>query len=293
MTFRVLVTGTQGQLARALLQCGASDPNIEIIALGRPELDLEKPECIAAAVSGVRPDLVVNAAAYTAVDKAESEPEKAYAINRDGAAAIANSAQTLGVPLIHLSTDYVYSGNKIEPYVESDATGPLGIYGASKLAGEIAVVAACPSAIILRTAWVYSPFGNNFVKTMIRLGREKPILKVVADQLGNPTSALDISRAILFMAPHIHGKSGIFHLAGTGCCSWHEFACEIFEQCKFYPGSWPKVEAIGTADYPTPAKRPSNSKLDTSLFQNTFGHRLPFWQTGLRETLVQLFGVQS
>jgi dTDP-4-dehydrorhamnose reductase len=293
MTLRILVTGTQGQVARALVQCGYNSPHIEIVAFGRPELDLEKLESISAAVARSRPDLIVNAAAYTAVDKAETEPEKAYSINRDGAAAIAKSANQLGVPLIHLSTDYVYSGEKTEPYLESDGTGPLGVYGESKLSGEVAVVAACPGAIILRTAWIYSPFGNNFVKTMIRLGRERSVLKVVADQLGNPTSALDIARAILFMAPQVYGKSGVFHLAGTGSCSWYEFAREIFEQCKPYGGSWPKVEAITTSDYPTPAKRPSNSRLDTSAFKNTFGHSLPCWQTGLHETIGQLLGSQD
>jgi dTDP-4-dehydrorhamnose reductase len=239
----------------------------------------------------VQPEIVINAAAYTAVDKAESEPARAFAANRDGAGAVAAAARGLGVPLIHLSTDYVYPGNKAEPYVESDDTGPLGVYGQSKLEGEQAVRAAHPGAIILRTSWVYSPFGGNFVKTMLRIGKEREVVKVVDDQHGNPTSAIDIADAILRIAPGLvamPGEGGIYHLCGTGSTTWCGFARHIFSCSAKLGGPTPCVEAITTAEFPTPARRPSNSRLDMQAFTARFGFTTRPWQEATAEAVERL-----
>ena len=288
---RLLVTGRNGQVAASLIERAGDHAGISVVALGRPELDLEQPATVEAAVLGARPDIVVSAAAYTAVDKAEAEPERAYAANRDGAGAAARAAAKLGVPFIHLSTDYVYPGDKPAPYVESDATGPTSIYGKSKLAGEQAVLAAHAGALIFRTAWVYSPFGANFVKTMLRIGKDRDIVKVVDDQHGNPTSAIDIADAILGVAPGlVAGKTpgGIYHLCGTGSTTWCGFARAIFAESARHGGPAPRVEAIATAEYPTPARRPANSRLDTAAFTSRFGFELRPWQVATAETVARL-----
>jgi dTDP-4-dehydrorhamnose reductase len=264
---RILVTGRNGQVATALLERGDM-ADLDVIAAGRPELDLENPASVEAAIAAARPSIVVNAAAYTAVDKAEQEPDKAIAINRDG-------------------TDYVYSGDKASPYVESDATGPLGVYGQSKLAGEEAVRAVHPSPLILRTSWVYSPFGNNFVKTMLRVARERPLLSVVDDQIGNPTSALEIADVILRIAPGLT-TGGTYHLCGSGDVTWCGFAREIFAQSAARGGPHPEVKAITTAEYPTPARRPANSRMSMDAFENRFGFRLRPWRDALSETVERL-----
>jgi dTDP-4-dehydrorhamnose reductase len=284
---RILVTGRNGQVASSLIEAGARIPGIEVIAAGRPELDLERIDSIGPAIAALRPGLVVNAAAYTAVDKAEQEPARAFAINRDGAAAAARAAARLGVPFVHLSTDYVYPGDKAGPYVETDATGPLGVYGQSKLAGEIAVGEAHPSPLILRTSWVYSPFGANFVKTMLRLGRERPVLSVVDDQTGNPTSAPDIAEAILRIAPGLAG-GGTYHLCGGGEATWCGLARAVFEVSATLGGPAPQVKAITTAEYPTPARRPANSRMSMAAFEERFGFRLRHWREALPETVARL-----
>lgn len=284
---RILVTGRNGQVATSLLEQGATTSGMEIIALGRPELDLEDIALVGAVIAAKRPDVVVNAAAYTAVDKAEQEIDKAFAVNRDGAAAAAAAANRLGVPFIHLSTDYVYPGNKPDPYVEGDATGPLGIYGQSKLAGEAAVKNAHPTPLILRTSWVYSPFGANFVKTMLRLGRDRPVLSVVDDQAGNPTSAIDIADAILRIAPGLV-SGGTYHLCGSGDVTWCGFAREIFAASKAMGGPSPEIKAITTAQYPTPARRPANSRMSMAAFDARFGFRLRPWQDATAETVRRL-----
>ena len=283
---RLVVTGRSGQVAASLQQMGRAG-RIEVIALGPPELDLERPATVADAIAAARPDVIVNAAAYTAVDRAESEEDKAFAVNRVGAAAVAMAATRLGVPLIQLSTGYVYSGEKTAPYVESDEAEPLNTYGKSKLAGEVAVRAACPHALILRTSWVYSPFGSNFVKTMLRLGRERAELRVVDDQTGNPTSALDLAGAILRLAAEPI-EPGIFNLCGSGSVSWHGFARHIFEVSARLGGPAPRLTAITTAEFPTPARRPRNSSLSTAAFEGRFGFRLRPWQEEVNETLTQL-----
>ena len=284
---RVLVTGRNGQVATALLERGAGMPSVEIIAMGRPELDLEDTASVIRAIAAARPEAVVNAAAYTAVDKAEQEAEKAFAINRDGAAAGAAAAAKLGIPFVHLSTDYVYAGHKPSPYVEEDPTGPLGVYGQSKLAGEIAVSEAHPSPLILRTSWVYSPFGANFVKTMLRLAKDRPVLSVVDDQHGNPTSALDIADAILRILPGL-SAGGTYHLCGSGDITWCGFARGIFEASRAVGGPSPEVRAITTADYPTAARRPQNSRMSMDAFEARFGFRLRHWREATAETVARL-----
>lgn len=288
---RLVVTGQTGQVATALSEVAARRGGIEVIALGRPVLDLERPETVGPAIAAASPHIVVNAAAYTAVDKAESERDLAFAANRDGAGAAAAAAHALGVPIIHLSTDYVYPGDKPTPYVETDATGPLGVYGASKLAGEEAVKAAHADPLILRTSWVYSPFGANFVKTMLRLGKERDVLRVVDDQQGNPTSAIDIADAIVRLAPDVLGSAragGTLHMCGEGSVTWCGLARHIFATSAALGGPGPRVEAITTAEFPTPAKRPSNSRMDTTAFAKRFGFRLRPWQEAVDETVKRL-----
>lgn len=285
---RLLVIGSAGQLATSIVDLAKSRADLDVVALGRPELDLAKPTTISRQIEAHRPDVVVNAAAYTAVDKAESEPDLAFSINRDGAAAAARAAYQLGMPFVHISTDYVFDGQKPEPYVEGDITGPLNVYGRSKLEGEHAVMAAHPGALVLRTSWVYSPFGNNFVKTMLRLGAERPLLKVVDDQHGNPTSAQDLAAAILHAAPVLKTEEGgLYHLTGTGSTSWHGFAAFIFEECGRRGGPVTRLEAISGAAYKAPARRPTNSRLDCSAFSKRFGHSLRPWTDAVSDTVTR------
>ena len=295
---RIAVTGREGQVVRSLCE-RAPLRGHEIIALGRPQLDLAgSPADIAAALEAASPDVIVSAAAYTAVDKAESEPEAAFAVNEGGARAIAGAAHQLDVPLIHLSTDYVFDGDKASPYVEEDSTGPTGVYGASKLAGEEAVIAAHNDSAVLRTAWVYSPFGANFVKTILRLAAERDTLRVVADQRGNPTNALDIADGILAVAEHLLNSDdpeqrGIFHMTAAGEASWAEFAAAVFDFSRNAGGPAADVEPITSGDYPTPAKRPSNSRLDCSKLERAHGVRLPHWRSSLEPVVERLVAPQS
>ncbi len=274
---RVLVLGRSGQLATALAERAEANPAVSLTCLGRPDIDLAQAASLADVIAAHRPHLVVNAAAYTAVDRAEAEPDAAFAINARGAGAAATAAAHLGLPFIHVSTDYVYSGAKPEPYVETDATAPLGVYGRSKLAGEAAVRAAHPSPLILRTSWVFSPFGANFLRTMLRLGAERAEIAVVDDQHGNPTSALDLADAILRIAPGL-ATGGTYHLCNEGSTTWCGFARHIFATSSALGGPGPAVRAITTADYPTAARRPANSRLSTEAFAERFGFRLGPWQ---------------
>lgn len=288
---RLAVTGKNGQVVNALQALASAE--LEIVALGRPELDLAQSETVLKALREVKPDAVVSAAAYTAVDKAESEPEIAFAVNRDGARAVAQAASELGIPVIHLSTDYVFDGTKATPYVESDATGPTSIYGRSKLEGEQAVSKATGNYAILRTAWVYSEYGNNFVKTMLRLSESRDEINVVADQFGCPTSANDIAAAIVTIARKLVADSssrlrGVFHLTGTGETSWANFAKRIFALAEEHGGKLMIVNDITTAQYPTPAKRPANSRLDCTKLEEVYGIKLPSWQTSTRAVVTAL-----
>ncbi|MFC3322091.1 dTDP-4-dehydrorhamnose reductase [Mesorhizobium cantuariense] len=280
---RLVVTGREGQVAASLLEAGQARAGVEVIAIGRPELDLAKPDTVIEAIAAAKPDIVVSAAAYTAVDQAEDEPDLAFAVNAVGAGKVAEAATRLGVPVIHLSTDYVFDGSAPGAYVETDATAPRSVYGASKLAGEQAVASANPRHLILRTAWVYSPFGKNFVKTMLRLAADRDEIAVVADQWGNPTSALDIADAILHAAAQLHGNksfgaSGIYHLAGTGEASWSGFARHILDTSRAFGGPHARVRDIATADYPTKARRPANSRLSSAKFAAVFNWNAPDWR---------------
>jgi dTDP-4-dehydrorhamnose reductase len=266
---------------------------VPLVCLGRPELDIEDVDSIARAVRDVRPRAVVNAAGYTAVDKAESEPERAHAINRDGAAHLARAASKAGLPFIHVSTDYVFDGRKGSPYREDDLPAPLGAYGRSKLVGEDAVRDACPAALILRTSWLYSHHGHNFVKTMLGLAETRNVVRVVDDQLGSPTSALDLADAILTLAdrsaPGSPGDDGgVYHAAAEGETTWHGFAGAIFSSWQRRGRRVPKLEAITTAEFPTPARRPADSRLDCTKLAQRFGIRLPHWRHSLDACLDEL-----
>lgn len=288
---RIAVTGKTGQVVTSLIE--RAGKGVTIIPLGRPEMDLANQATIAPALAAARADVVVSAAAYTAVDRAESEAEAAFAINATGAGAVAAAASALGLPLIHISTDYVFDGSKSEAYWESDPVAPLGVYGASKLAGEQAVIKAAPDAVILRTAWVYSPFGANFVKTMLRLAETREELGVVADQIGNPTSALDIADAVLAMAQRLcrepaQAPRGTFHMTGGGEASWADLAEAIFAISAECGGPSARVRRISTADYPTPAARPANSRMDATRLHQSYGLRLPDWRASIVTTVTRL-----
>ena len=290
---RIAVTGRTGQVATSLLERGQAAGH-EVIALGRPELDLADPASVLRALEAVAPDAIVSAAAYTAVDKAEIERELASAINGRGAGAVADAACAIGVPLIHLSTDYVFDGRLDRPYVETDATGPTGVYGASKLAGEQAVLAAQGgNSAVLRVAWVYSPFGANFVKTMLRLARDREMVSVVADQVGNPTSALDIADGILKVAENLvadadPGLRGVFHMTASGEASWADFAERIFAASVANGGPSAGVKRVTTAEYPTLAARPANSRLDCGKIARIHGVALPSWRRALETVAARL-----
>ncbi len=283
MIRRILVTGIKGQVVRSLVETAAGRDDIELLPIGLPEFDLAATEKIAPAIEALRPDVILSVAAYTAVDAAESDEATALAVNGTAVGEIGKAAARLNVPVVHLSTDYVFSGDKPAPYVETDPTGPLSAYGRTKLAGELALAAATPNHAILRTAWVYSPFGKNFVKTMLRLGETRDRVGVVADQVGSPTSALDIADGLLMVADNLIASSdpalcGIFHMTGRGEASWAGFAAEIFRLSAALGGKPVTVDPIPTSAYPTPAKRPANSRLDCGKLERLHGVRLPDWQ---------------
>lgn len=294
---RIAVTGLKGQVVSALVEVGAAR-GYEIIPLGRPELDLMDPASVKAAITAARPDTVVSAGAYTAVDKAESEPDLAHAINGRGAGAVAEAAAAIGVPVVHISTDYVFDGSKTSPYVETDEPNPVGVYGASKLEGERLVAAATPNHAILRVAWVYSPFGANFVKTMLRLAETRDKLGIVADQQGGPTSAHDIATAVITVCQRLRDDAdpalrGCFHLPPTGEATWADFAEQIFAGATARGGKGASVRRITTAEFPTPAKRPANSRLDGKKIADIHGIVLPDWQTSLGVCLDRLCKAQA
>jgi dTDP-4-dehydrorhamnose reductase len=292
---RVLVAGREGQVARALLARLGTDGH-QVTALEPPELDLTDQAGIAAVVERTVPDLVVNAAAYTAVDRAEDQPGLAHAVNATGAGWLAEAAAARGVPFVHFSTDYVFDGTKGAPYVETDPVHPLGVYGASKEAGERAVLAANPRSVVLRTAWVCSPDGANFIKTMLRLAKEREEIRVVADQHGAPTFAADLADAVARMAPRLvaapsgDAAFGLFHLTGAPHTTWHGFTEAILEEAarRGYPR--PRLVPITTAEYPTKAQRPADGRLDCGKIARIHGIAAADWRNSLGRCLDALLG---
>jgi dTDP-4-dehydrorhamnose reductase len=285
---RVLVTGLQSQLARSLQEKAAGHPHLQLDFVGRPELELAEPGCAAAIVAERRPGAVINAAAYTMVDQAESEPELAFRINGDAAGEVASAAREIGAKVIQISTDYVFDGNADTPYAEDAPTAPLGVYGRSKLAGEEQVRAANPDHLIVRTSWVHSPFGHNFVKTMLRLAADRDELRIVSDQQGCPTSALDLADALLTALPRVRNWGATYHLAAPEPCSWADLASAVFETSRSLGGPSAKIIPITTAEYPTPARRPMHSALDSSRFARDFGIRLPDWHSSVADVVERL-----
>ena len=281
---RIAVTGSRGQVATSLGE--RAGHRVEVVALGRPAFDLTDRKAVLAGLEAARPDIVVNAAAYTAVDKAEAEEAIALRVNGDGAGHVAEAAARLGVPLLHLSTDYVFDGLLDRPYRECDPTAPTGTYGRSKLAGEKLVAERCEDNVTLRTAWVYSPFGANFVRTMLRLNESRDEVGIVDDQYGNPSSALDIADALIAIAARVKDDPspalrGIFHMTGSGEATWADFAEAIFLDAAARGRRLTRVKRITTADYPTPARRPANSRLDNEKLTRVYGVRLPDWRVSL------------
>ena len=289
---KILVTGREGQVARSLAE-RATGRDIHFAA--RPQMDLLVPESIERTIGAIRPDLIISAAAYTAVDQAEDEPGVAMAINGEAPGVIGRAAARIDATVVHLSTDYVFDGSGERGWTESDEVAPIGTYGTTKLAGEEALAASGARFAIMRTAWVYSPFGNNFVRTMLRLAESRDSLNVVADQFGNPTSALDIADALLAMADRwqadpAHGIDATYHFAGTGTTNWADFARSIFAESEARGGPSCTVSGIPAADYPTKAVRPANSQLDCSRFAQAFGHVAPRWEDSLAEVMTRLIG---
>ena len=297
---RVLVTGTAGQVGADVARALAG--RAEVIALDRAALDLARPEAIVQCIRDAKPRLIVNAAAYTAVDRAESEPELAHAVNARAPGVIAEEARRSGALLVHYSTDYVFDGSKAGPYVETDATAPLSVYGRTKLEGERAVAASGCAHVILRTSWVYAPHGRNFLLTMLRLAQTRDEIRVVDDQRGAPTASLELARATaeLFIPPgqrrplgeadleRVGAARGVYHATAAGETTWYGFARAIFEDAtaRAREGSRvPRLVPIPTSEYPTPARRPANSVLSSELLARTFGVRLAHWRDGLASVL--------
>ncbi len=277
----ILVTGGSGQLARALTMRAADRVHV----VGRPEFDFDQPDTLDRCLQETMPSLVINAAAWTAVDLAESEPAAAARANTEGPAHLARLCQAASIPLIHVSTDYVFDGGKGSPYVETDPTSPTGVYGRTKLEGEQAVTAGCSKAVIARTSWVYAPTGKNFVRTMLAAAG-RPVLKVVGDQQGCPTAAADLADALLEMAAQLQTDwreelAGVFHVAGAGSTSWHGLAAATFEAAARHGLAAPELHAITTAEWPTPARRPADSRLNCDRLARVFGITLPPWRRSL------------
>lgn len=282
----ILVTGGTGQVAIAL----EAAAHVRLIRVGRPDFDFDKPETVVEVLHRTSPWLVVNAAAYTAVDAAEANQEVAFRANRDGPRLLARLCTAADIPLLHISTDYVYDGRKGEPYTEHDPVAPQTVYGASKLAGDEAVLKSGARAVILRTSWVYSPIGKNFVRTMLALGKSRDQLTVVADQRGCPTAAADLAGAILKIADRLStgwkdSYAGVFNAAGSGETTWYGLASAVFEEAARHGMKVPTVSPITAAEWPTPAKRPGDSRLNCSRLNDVFGIRLPQWYDSVASTV--------
>lgn len=284
---RVLITGCYGQVGHCLTQQLADKESTTVLALDRDQLDITNQDSVNAIVDDFKPTIIINAAAHTAVDKAEEEVELSYAINRDGPKYLAQAAQNVGAAILHISTDYVFEGNNVGEYAESDQTNPQGVYGESKLAGEKAVAQACEKHVILRTAWVFGENGNNFVKTMLRLGENRDALSIVGDQFGGPTYAGDIASTLIQIAKRItQGDAveyGVYHYSGLPHVSWFDFANAIFDVAveQGVLVKKPSLTSITTEEYPTPAKRPSNSRLSTEKITQAFSVQASNWKAAL------------
>jgi dTDP-4-dehydrorhamnose reductase len=295
---RVLVTGTQGQLARSLLERSVLHPDLELVAVGRPQLDLEEPGSATRIIAQAEPDLVINAAAYTAVDRAEEEPERAFRINAEAAGEIAAAAARVGARIIQLSTDYVFDGRSAGALTEQAPTGPLNVYGASKVAGEAAVEAANPEHLIVRAGWLYSPFGRNFVKTIMAAAKARKSLTVVDDQFGSPTSALDLADALFAIVERSAGNPApafgrTYHVAGSGSTSWFGFAQAIMGELGRRGLATVDVLPIPSAQWPAKALRPRNSVLDSTTFAKEFGYVAPPWEQSLARVVDRLAGASG
>ncbi|MCA3418282.1 MAG: dTDP-4-dehydrorhamnose reductase [Roseomonas sp.] len=290
---RILVTGRGGQLATGL-ESALPAQGFKALLVGQPEFEFDKPETVVAAFAALKPDAVVNCAAWTAVDAAEDDEAGAFRANALGPALLGQLTHAAGIPLIQISTDYVFDGLKAAPYLESDLPNPLGAYGRTKLAGEWAARAANPRCIILRTAWVFAPMGKNFLRTMLALGEQRPELRVVADQWGSPTAAPDLADAIAAILARLRADgwrddfAGTYHATGGGFTTWHGFAEAIFAEAARHGGPRPKVHAITTADYPTKARRPADGGLNNDKLLRTFGVALPPWEAGLARVMAAL-----
>jgi dTDP-4-dehydrorhamnose reductase len=282
----VLVTGANGQLGSELRELSNDTDHYDFLFIGRSELDLSNTEAVERYFEDNTFDVIINCAAYTAVDRAESEPDLADAVNHKAVEALARIAKGKGMSLIHVSTDYVFDGGNFKPYTENDPTNPQGVYGQTKLDGEEAMLAINPpDSVIIRTSWVYSEFGNNFVKTMLRLGEERDELGVIYDQVGTPTYARDLAGAIVEMLPRLKSKgTELYHYSGEGVCSWYDFAKAIFE----VSGIECRVDPIETKDYPTPAARPHYSLLNKHKIKTDFGLAMPYWRDALKVCLKRI-----
>ncbi|MDI2112774.1 dTDP-4-dehydrorhamnose reductase [Commensalibacter nepenthis] len=288
----LVIGGKNGQLAESFKLLNDD----RLVFVGRPEFDFTQPDTLKIVFQGdQKPKLIVNTAAWTAVDAAETNQEDAYLVNRDGPAQLAKLCAVYDVPLIHVSTDYVFSGDKGSPYTETDPVSPETVYGASKAEGEQAILAAQPNSVILRTAWVYSAHNKNFVLTMINAGAKNPALKVVGDQHGNPTCSDDLAWAIIQIADRYLKEgwnsewNGIYHAVGTGDATWYELAVEALQQAALYGQKMPEISAIKTEDWPTPAKRPQDSRLNTDKLYQVFNVRLPKWQDSVAKVVQTVF----
>lgn len=290
----ILVTGGSGQLATALATRSADLVQV----VGRPDFDFDQPETLDHCMQATMPSLVINAAAWTGVDLAESEQAAAARANTDGPAQLARLCEAASIPLMHVSTDYVFNGCKGSPYVESDPTSPTGVYGCTKLAGELAVAASCSKAVIARTSWVYSSTGKNFVRTMLAAAERNPVLKVVGDQQGCPTAAADLADALLGVALQLQAGwhpefGGVLHVAGTGSTTWHGLAAATFQAAARHGRAAPDLRAITTADWPTPARRPADSRLNCDRLASVFGITLPPWRRSLDAVVDALVSNQA
>ena len=297
---RLLITGREGQLARSLAERSVHHPALELAFAGRPEVDLERPGALADAIAAARPEVVINAAAFTDVDRAEDEPDRAMRINGEAAGEAARAAADGGAAIIQISTDYVFDGRAAEPYRQDSPTGPINIYGESKLVGEQRVIAANPRHLILRTSWLVGPFGRNFVKTMLRLAAGQDEIRVVADQVGNPTGTLMLADAILAIAERWRdpaladtGLGQIFHVAGIGACSWAELAEAVMAASAAAGGPSARIVPIPSAAYPTKARRPACSALDSGKFERLFHFPVVAWQPMVTELVARLVSAEG